>query len=101
MDEYEAAFQNLKEYLAKPPLLSPSIQGEDLFLYLVISQKAVSSTLIFEKNKIQRLVYYTSQAFQGSEMKCPRMEKLAFALLVASRKLHPYFQTHATIVMSD
>ena len=32
MDECEAAFQNLKEYLAKPPLLSPSVEGEDLFL---------------------------------------------------------------------
>ena len=30
-DECEAAFQNLKEYLAKPLLLSPSIKGEDLF----------------------------------------------------------------------
>ena len=37
MDECEAAFQNLKEYLAKPPLLSPSVEGKDLFLYLVVS----------------------------------------------------------------
>ena len=42
MDEYKAAFQNLKRYLAKPPLLSPSIQGEDLFLYLAVSQMAIS-----------------------------------------------------------
>ena len=37
MDECEATFQNLKEYLAKPPLLSPSVEGKDLFLYLVVS----------------------------------------------------------------
>ena len=29
------------------------------------------------------------------------MEKMAFALLVASRKLHPYFQAHPIIVMTD
>jgi hypothetical protein len=29
------------------------------------------------------------------------MEKLAFALLIASRKLRPYFQAHSIIVLTD
>ena len=33
-DEFEVAFQNLKEYLAKPSLLSLLVEGEYLFLYL-------------------------------------------------------------------
>ena len=45
-DEFEAAFQALKAYLFKPPLLSPFVEGEDLFLYLAVSQTAVSSVLI-------------------------------------------------------
>ena len=45
-DECEAAFQDLKHYLSNPPLLSPSKEGEDLFLYLVVSVIAVSATLI-------------------------------------------------------
>ena len=49
----EAAFQNFKEYLAKPPLLSSLVEGEDLFLYLVVSQTAVNLALIREKSKIQ------------------------------------------------
>ena len=57
MDEWEAAFQNLKENLGKPPLLSPSIEGEDLFLYLAVVQIAISSALIHEKSKVQWLVY--------------------------------------------
>ena len=100
-NECEAAFQNLKEYLAKPLLLNPSIEGEDLFLYLAVSQTVVSSTLIHEESKIQQLVYYTSQAFQGTEAKYPRMEKMAFSLIVASKKLRPYFQAHAIMVMMD
>jgi len=62
-NEYEVAFQSLKEYLAKPPLLSSSVEGEGLFLYLVVSQTAISSALIHEESKIQCLVYHTSQAF--------------------------------------
>ena len=38
-EECETAFKNLKEYLTRPPLPSPSVKGEDLFLYLVISKK--------------------------------------------------------------
>ena len=36
-DECEAAFQELKRYLSSPLLLSPSKEGEDLYLYLVVS----------------------------------------------------------------
>lgn len=45
-NECEAAFQALKSYLSKLPLLSLSVEGEDLFLYLAISQIAVSLALI-------------------------------------------------------
>ena len=41
-DKSKEAFQALKDYLSKPPLLSSSIEGEDLFLYLVVSQMVVS-----------------------------------------------------------
>ena len=58
MGECGAALQELKRYLSNPPLLSPSKEGEDLFLYLVVSTTVVSAALINEENKIQLLVYY-------------------------------------------
>ena len=56
-----------------------------------MSAIAMSATLIQEEDKRQPPVYYVSQAFYGAEAKYPRIEKIAFALIVASRKLHPYF----------
>ena len=50
-DECEAAFQELKCYLSNPPLLSPSKQGEDLYLYLAVSTTAVNAALIREEDK--------------------------------------------------
>ena len=47
----------------KPPLLSPSVMAEKLYLYLVVSYTTVSSALIREEENVQKLVYYTSQAF--------------------------------------
>ena len=87
--------------MTKPPLLSLLVMREKLYLYLAMSNNAVSSALIKEEENVQKPVYYTSQAFQGTEANYLRMKKIAFALVVASRKLHPYFQAHSIIVMTD
>ncbi|XP_030958282.1 uncharacterized protein LOC115980140 [Quercus lobata] len=83
------------------PLLSPSVEGEELYLYLAVTPHAVSSALIREEDKVQRPVYYTSKALKGAEGRYPQMEKLAFALITASRKLRHYFQAHVINVMTD
>ena len=90
-DQCQKAFQDLKLYLTTAPLLSPSILGEELYLYLVVSPHAVSSALIREEGKVQKPVYYTSRALRGAEGRYPLMEKLAFTLITASRKLRHYF----------
>jgi len=63
IDECEATFQELKYYMSNPPLLSPSKERENLYLYLAVSAMAVSTTLIREEDKKQLPVYYVSQAF--------------------------------------
>ena len=100
-DECQKAFQDLKTYLITTPLLSLFIPGEELYLYLAISSYAVSSALIREEGKIQKPVYYTSQALRGMEGQYPMMKKLAFALVTTSRKLRHYFQAHVINVLTD
>ena len=51
-DECQAAFNDLKAYLSSPPLLSPSVQGEELYLYLAVSHAAVSEALVREEEGI-------------------------------------------------
>ena len=62
-EECETAFQELKHYLSNPLLLSPSKEGEDLFLYLAVSVTVISAALIREETRVQLPVYYVSQAF--------------------------------------
>lgn len=50
----DEAFQNLKKYLASPPILSSPEPREDLYVYLVVYDHAVSVMLI-------RLVYYINK----------------------------------------
>ena len=91
INECEAAFQELKRYLSNPPILSPSKGGENLYLYLAVSTTAVNAALIREEAKKQLPVYCVSQVFQGAESNYPRIKKIAFALIVVSRKLRQYF----------
>ena len=46
-------------------------------------------------------MYYTSKALRGVEGRYPLIEKLAFTLITASRKLRHYFQAHVINVMTD
>ncbi|KAI5335978.1 hypothetical protein L3X38_026112 [Prunus dulcis] len=100
-DECEVAFQNLKTYPTSPPLLSKPIPGEDLYIYLAVSDSAVSSALIREELGAQHLVFYTSKALLDAETRYPKMEKLIFSLIVSARKLRPYYQAHRIIVMTE
>uniref|UniRef100_A0A2N9EWP2 Reverse transcriptase RNase H-like domain-containing protein n=1 Tax=Fagus sylvatica TaxID=28930 RepID=A0A2N9EWP2_FAGSY len=86
LDNLEETFKTLRQYRMK---LNP------------ISPTAVSSTLIREENGLQLPVYYTSKAFQGAEERYPAMEKLALALVIATRKLRLYFQVHTIIVLTN
>ena len=72
-----------------------------MYLYLAVSATVMSVALIREEDKKKLPVYYVSQAFQGAEAKYPRIEKIAFTLIVASCKLRPYFLADPILVMTD
>lgn len=97
--ECEAAFQELLEHLkslsdlSKPICdLSKSICGEHLYLYLAISANALSAARVREEQKVQSPVYYVSKRFTEAESRYPKLEKLAYCLLIVARKLRPYFK---------
>ena len=52
-DECQKAFKDLKKYLSSPPLLSPSMPGEELYFYIAISQAVVSAALVRDEEGSQ------------------------------------------------
>ncbi|XP_022865955.1 uncharacterized protein LOC111385772 [Olea europaea var. sylvestris] len=99
--ECDEAFQALKKHLEEAPLLSKPEPRESLLLYLAVSDKAVSAVLVREENEHQLPVYYISKALLLAETRYPDMEKLAIALITASRKLRPHFQAHSIEVLTN
>ena len=63
-EDYALAFQQLKEYLSRPPIMSSPEADEILFAYIMVAPHAVSLVLIRIDGSIQRLVYYVGQFWQ-------------------------------------
>ena len=97
----QEAFDEIKKFLSRPPLLSPPQQHEVLYLYLAATDEAVGTVLIREDGKDQYPVYYTSKVLRNAEIRYPKLEKLALALIHASNRLRPYFQAHTIVVRTS
>ena len=46
-------------------------------------------------------MYYVSKALHLSELNYSKIEKLAYTLIMASRKLRQYFQSHHIVIFTD
>ncbi|XP_074341926.1 uncharacterized protein LOC141679323 [Apium graveolens] len=90
--DYHAAFEEVKQHLMNPPILSKAQPREPLHLYITAGAIAVSSALIWEEGGIHSPVYSVSQVLKDAETRYPNLEKFALALVHSSRKLMQYFQ---------
>ncbi|KAF8080253.1 hypothetical protein N665_0961s0001 [Sinapis alba] len=97
----EQAFSALKQYLTTPPVLTKPDAGDTLYLYIAVSLSAVSSVLIKEDRGEQRPIFYTSKRLTDAETRYPTLEKMALAVVISTRKLRPYFQSHSVVVLTD
>ncbi|XP_025648281.1 uncharacterized protein [Arachis hypogaea] len=97
----EEAFNHFKEILAAPPVLGKPKAGKPLYLCLSVTEGALATVLVREEGKTQQPVYFVSRALQGPELRYSRLEKLALALLISSRRLRQYFQSHRIVVRTD
>ena len=68
------------------PVLTAPKPGEDLFMYLSVSEYAVSEVLLRDQG-VQQPVYYISKTLVDAEMRYLPLEKLVLALVHATRKL--------------
>ncbi|KAL6326907.1 hypothetical protein AAG906_012183 [Vitis piasezkii] len=86
----------LPHCLMQPPILSSLIPKEKLYMYLAVSEWAISAVLFrCPSPKEQKPVYYVSRALADVETRYSKMELTALALRSAAQKLRPYFQAHS------
>ena len=99
-EECATAFQQLKDYLAQPSIMSSPEPDEVLFAYIAVGPYVVSLVLIRVDNGVQRPVYYVSKSLHEAEVRYLPLEKVILALVLGTRKLPHYFQAHTFVVLT-
>ena len=99
--ECVVAFQQLKQYLSRPSIMSSPVVDEVLFAYIVVAFYAVSFVLIQVDSGIHRPIYYVSKSLNEAEVRYLPLEKAILAVVHATRKLPYYFQAHTVVVFTQ
>jgi hypothetical protein len=103
--EQVAAFASLKQHLTDLAILTSLDPLLPLLLYIAASPYAVSTALVQEQNREgttqQCPVYYISEVLMASKCNMIELEKISYADVMASRKLHNYFEAFKVRVTSD
>ena len=95
------AFQQLKEYLSQPPIISSPETDKVLFSYIAMASHAVSLVLIRVDNRVQRPIYYVSKSLHEVEISYMPLEKAILAVVHGTRKLPHYFQVHTVVILTQ
>ncbi|XP_052199602.1 uncharacterized protein LOC127806391 [Diospyros lotus] len=71
-EECETAFQQLKDYMGRASLMSKPKEGEELIVYLGVSEYAISTALVRDEDRVQYPIYYILQKpdSSGRLLKC-------------------------------
>ena len=73
---------------------------EDLYMYLLVSEHAVSTVPLRDQG-VQQPIYYISKTLVDAETRYLPLEKLVLALVHATRKLPHYFQAYTIYVLIE
>ena len=94
-------FQQLKEYLSHPPIMSSPKMDEILFAYVVVAPHAVSLVLIQVGSGIQRSIYYVSKSLHEAKICYLPLEKAILVVVHGTRKFSYYFQAHTVVILTQ
>ena len=95
------AFQQLKEYLSRPLVMSRPEVDEVVFAYIDVASHAVNLVLIRVNNGVQKPVYYVIKSLHEAEVHYLPLEKAILTVVHATRKLPYYFQSHTVLILTQ
>ncbi|XP_049368010.1 uncharacterized protein LOC125832867 [Solanum verrucosum] len=95
------AFESIKSYLTKLPVLAAPVLGKPLILYILAQERSVGALLAQENGKgTENSLYYLSRMMTPNELKYSPIEKLCLAFVFSIQKMKHYFQAHVVRLIS-
>jgi len=90
-EEQVKAFEALKTFIENLAVMTSPSEKAELLLYIASSGAAVIAALVEERlieGKLKQVpIYFVSEALSGSKLLYSEMEKMAYTVVMASRKL--------------
>ena len=100
-EECTLAFQQLKEYLSRPPIMSSLEVDDVLFAYIVVAPHTVNLVLVRVNSGVQRPIYYVNNSQYKAEVRYLPLEKAILVVVHTTCKLPHYFQSHTVVVLTQ
>ena len=100
-DDYQLAFEKIKEYLLSPPVLMPLMPGRPFLLYLSVSDMALGCMRAqLDDFGKKQAIYHLSKRMLEYEMRYVMIECLYLALVWATRRLRHYMSKYSIRLIS-
>jgi hypothetical protein len=85
--EQQRAFEEIKEYLARPPVLVPPQRDRPFYIYLSVGDTSIASVVVQVYDSKEKVVFYLSRRMLDTETRYHEMEKLYLCLFFTCTKL--------------
>jgi hypothetical protein len=85
--EQQRAFKEIKEYLARPPVLVPPQQDMPFYIYLSVGDTSIASVVVQVYDGKEKVVFYLSRRMLDTETRYHEIEKLCLCLFFTCTKL--------------
>ena len=101
-EQCQEAFEKIKNYLMKPPIMVPRVLEKPLLLYLTTTDIAMGALLAqyLEESRKENAIYYISKKMLAYKEKYSPLEKTCVALVWATRKLRHYMLAFKVLLIA-
>jgi hypothetical protein len=79
--EQQQAFEDIKQYLSKPPVLVPPQQGKPFHVYLSVGDTSIASVIVHLHDGKERVVFYLSRRMLDAETRYTEIETIVICKL--------------------
>ncbi|KAK1616978.1 hypothetical protein QYE76_022495 [Lolium multiflorum] len=97
--EQQKAFDDIKEYLTKPPVLVPPRQDKPFYIYLSVADTSIASVVVQVYDGLEKVVFYLSRRMLDAETRYLEIEKLCLCLFFTCTKIqHILLKTEIVVI---
>ena len=83
-DAYQKAFEDIKAYLTKPPIMTSPVLGKPFLLYVRAIDHSLGAILAQKNDEgAEQAIYFLSKTLIGAESRYNLVEKESLALVFA------------------